>query len=248
MVQCSYVRTMQILSAFPNADLVSGTTLVDTTDLPWPGASFGVTPSADADHVERSFVLLAHTLNVERSDIRSLHQVHGASVRTFAECSLSPDGDALITDRPGEVIGVKIADCCAILIHDPVHKVVAAVHSGWRGTAQRILTATVERLQREWGSSAEECSLYLSACASGAVYEVGADVFDQLSPFCTPLDQRSDKWLFDNHAALVHEAQELGVRRGSIIVEEACTIRDQRFHSYRRDGERSGRCFAFIGL
>ena len=239
---------MKILPAFPDADITSGTTLVDTADLPWPGTSFGITPCAGADHVEASFALLAQALNVERSAIRSLHQVHGSAVRTFAESSQLCEGDALISDRPGEVIGVKIADCCAILIHDPVHRVVAAVHSGWRGTAQHVLTATMERLSQEWGSRAEDCSLYLSACASGAVYEVGRDVYDQLSPFCTPLDHSNDKWLFDNHAALLHEAEGLGVRRQSIIVEEACTITDARFHSYRRDRERSGRCFAFLGL
>lgn len=239
---------MKILPAFPDVGLVSGTTLVDTDDFPWPGASFGVTPCADAAHVEASFVLLAQSLNVERSAIRSLHQVHGSAVRTFAESSLECDGDALISDRPGEVIGVKIADCCAILIYDPVHRVVAAVHSGWRGTAQHILTATIERMAQEWGSRPEDCSLYLSACASGTVYEVGIDVYSQLASFCSPLDQKTDKWLFDNHAALSSEAESLGVPRGSILVEKACTITDLRFHSYRRDGERSGRCFAFIGL
>lgn len=239
---------VQILPAFNDQRVISGTTLVDVSTLPWPGASFGVTPVGDLAHVERSFTELALTIGVERTAIRSLHQVHGAAVRTFAESSVPCDGDALISDRPGEIIGVKIADCCAILLHDPTHRVVAAVHSGWRGTAQRILTATIDRLRQEWGCRPTDVQLYLSACASGRNYEVGTDVYNVHSAFCTPLDQQPGKWLFDNHAALISEAVTAGVPAGSIRREESCTMTDDRFHSHRRDGERAGRCFAFIGL
>lgn len=245
----SYVRIMvQILPALNDPRVISGTTLVDVSTLPWPGASFGVTPVGDSAHVDRSFQELAATIGVERKAIRSLHQVHGAAVRTFAESSVPCDGDALIADRPGEIVGVKIADCCAILIHDPRRHVVAAVHSGWRGTAQRIFTATIDRLMREWDCRPANLQLYLSACASGRNYEVGSDVYDVLSAFCTPLDQQNGKWLFDNHAALMSEAVSAGVPSGSIFRETSCTITDRRFHSHRRDGERAGRCFAFIGL
>lgn len=239
---------VQILPAFNDRHVISGTTLVDVSTLPWPGASFGVTPVGDLAHVERSFAELATTIGIERAAIRSLHQVHGADVRMFAESSVSCDGDAMISDRPGEIVGVKIADCCAILIHDPRRHVVAAVHSGWRGTAQRILTVTIDRLMREWGSRPIDLQLYLSACASGRNYEVGSDVYDVLSAFCTPLDQIHGKWLFDNHAALISEAVSAGVPAGSIFRETSCTITDRRFHSHRRDRERAGRCFAFIGL
>lgn len=239
---------VQILPAFNHQHVISGTTLVDVSTFPWPGVSFGVTPVGDAAHVERSFAELAQTIGVERAAIRSLHQVHGAAVRTFADSAVPCDGDALIADKPGQIVGVKIADCCAILVHDHKRRVIAAVHSGWRGTAQRILTVTIERLIREWDSRPTDLQLYLSACASGRNYEVGSEVYDVLSAFCTPLDQQPGKWLFDNHAALISEAVAAGVPMGSIAKEASCTITDMRFHSHRRDGERAGRCFAFIGL
>lgn len=239
---------VQILPAFLDDELISGTTLVDTTELPWPGASFGVTPSADRDHVERSFHALADTLHIPRGSIRSLRQVHGMAIQSLAHSDPEAEGDALISDRPGEVIGVKIADCCAILIHDPVTRVVAAVHSGWRGTAAGILPATIDRLVHDHGARPGDLRLYFSACASGRNYEVGEDVYRVLSEYCSPLSYNAGKWLFDNHAALRSQAQARGVDPAQITVEEACTIVDQRFHSYRRDGERSGRCFAFIGL
>lgn len=244
-----YVRVMlQILPAFHDETVVSGTTLVDTSALPWPGASFGVAASANADHVERSFGLLAQTLQVPRESIRSVRQVHGITIQPFANSTDDAEGDALIASRPGEIVGVKIADCCAILIHDPVKRIVAAVHSGWRGTAAGILPATLERLVSDHHCIPEELRLYLSACASGARYEVGEDVAALLPAYCSPLTNRPGKWLFDNHAALADQARSRGVLHTNISLEGACTIVDARFHSYRRDKERSGRCFAFIGL
>ena len=94
------------------------------------------------------------------------------------------EADGLISDLPGDVIGVKIADCLGILIYDPRQRVIAAVHSGWRGTHQNIVGEAVRTLCEGWGSTPGDLWVGLSPSASGRNYEVGTDVHDVLAPWC----------------------------------------------------------------
>ncbi|MFN5377979.1 MAG: laccase domain-containing protein, partial [Ignavibacteria bacterium] len=158
--------------AFDTVDMghgvIAGVTRVDTSMLPWPGASFGITPSADAGHVERSYEMLAETLGVQRNNIVTAQQVHGKTVVDVA-ARVSAAADSLVTAAQGVVVGVKLADCCGILLHDPTHRVVAAVHSGWRGTAQNIVAATIEHMQGAYGTNPASLRAHMSACASGSM-------------------------------------------------------------------------------
>lgn len=69
-------------------------------------------------------------------------QVHGDMTAVITSASTTReelDGyDALVTDRPGIAIGARTADCIPVLMYDPVHRAIAAVHSGWKGTIAKI--------------------------------------------------------------------------------------------------------------
>jgi YfiH family protein len=225
--------------------VIAGVTRVDTSMLPWPGASFGITPSADAGHVERSYEMLAETLGVQRNNIVTAQQVHGKTVVDVA-ARVSAAADSLVTAAQGVVVGVKLADCCGILLHDPTHRVVAAVHSGWRGTAQNIVAATIEHMQGAYGTNPASLRAHMSACASGSMYEVGQDVYDQLAAHCRPLP--NGKWTFDNHEAIYQQMLACGIAESNISSDSGCTMSDSTYHSFRRDKERSGRMLAFIGF
>lgn len=240
-----------IQPAFSGSDLISGMTLVATNTLPWPGASFSISESADAAHVERSYEALSIELGVPRDRIATVHQVHGRrcwEVGSVDACASarSEQADALVTALPGIVLGVKLADCCGVLLHDPVRHVVAAIHSGWRGTAEGISWHIVKLLASSYDSSPRNIQAWLSPCASGRVYEVGPDVHAVLGGYCQPLSE--GKWLFDNHRAIADQLASAGLQMQNIHVDPACTISNERYHSYRRDRGRSGRMLAFIGM
>ncbi len=242
---------IHIIPALPATELISGMTLVDDRELVWPGASFSISESAGAGHVERSYELLAASLNVPRRKIVTVHQVHGREVVCVDDAESTDSvrtlqADALITSHRGLVLGVKLADCCGVLVHDPVRHVVAAIHSGWRGTACGIAAHVVEQLSQRFESDPAELIAWLSPCASGSVYEVGRDVHDVLGGYCQPLDE--GKWLFDNHRAIVDQLLSAGLVPHNITVDDACTITDLRYHSYRRDKGLSGRMLAFVGM
>ena len=75
------------------------------------------------------------------------HQVHGDRVAVVTSAGTTREElegyDALVTDVPGVAIGARTADCIPVLMYDPVHKAVAAVHSGWKGTVVKIAAKTL---------------------------------------------------------------------------------------------------------
>ena len=81
------------------------------------------------------------------------HQVHGCVIREVTDPMTTWDElegvDALVTDVPGVAISVRTADCIPVLLYDPVHKAVAAVHDGWRGTVQHLSRKVVDFMHEQ---------------------------------------------------------------------------------------------------
>ena len=103
-----------------------------------------------------------------------MHGVAVKVVRTDGDIANSEERfDALVSDRANTLVGVKTADCVPILIGDPNTGSFAAIHSGWKGTAGKIVVRTVEKLQTEYGVSPGDMICAIGPCASGENYEVG---------------------------------------------------------------------------
>ena len=88
----------------------------------------------------------------------------------------APQGDALITREPGVLLVVQTADCIPILLADPKRQVIAAIHSGWRGTVRRIAAKTLGRMQMEFGTKPEDVIAALGPGIGQSCYEVGTEV------------------------------------------------------------------------
>ena len=224
--------------------------MVDSTELPWPGYSFAVTSASSEAEVARSYEVLAQSLGVPRTAIITVTQVHGSDsvVVEHDRPDTHVQADALLTNSPNWILGVKLADCCGVLLHDPVHHAIAAIHSGWRGTAQNIVAKVLTKMQAVYGTQPADLMAWLSPCASGSRYHVREDVVAVLGEFCTPTDDQTSLWTFDNHQAITTQLVRAGVPSASIQRDPACTMVDTRWHSHRRDGAKAGRMLAFIGL
>jgi len=191
----------------------------------------------------------------------AVKQVHGREIVTV----ISPpptrdpifwlgDADALVTAVPGVALGVRTADCAPILLFDPVARVVAAVHAGWRGAAQEIVRHTVVRMEREWGSRPIDLRAAIGPCISPARFEVGAEVRtafagypERLCP--SPAKEGQEKWLLDLPGVLLDQFRALGVPGNQVEWIGACTVGDAgRFSSYRREREASTRQWNIIQL
>lgn len=174
------------------------------------------------------------------------NQVHSANINIVkGDEGIVKESDALITREENIFLVVSIADCTPILLYDPMAKIIAAVHAGWRGTEQLITIAVVRRMI-SLGAKAENMYAFIGASASGANYEVGTEVATLFEKdYYTELP--NGKCLLDIKKANRDQLLIGGVPLDHIEINPRCTIPDLNLHSYRRDGKHSGRMFAVIG-
>lgn len=175
------------------------------------------------------------------------HQVHGAVVNQ-APMEPGTKGDALVTDQPGVPIGVFVADCVPLLLEDRKTGAVAAVHSGWRGTAQKAVVAAIEAMGDRYGTRPEDLVAAIGPSIRRCCYQVGSEVVEALGHFPEPgafVRREGAHSYLDLQEANRQLLEAAGV--GEVHVSGMCTHCDaEHFFSYRRDGERSGRMLGAI--
>ena len=115
--------------------------------------------------------------------LRQIHSdiVHVVGTAEFPHGEQAPKGDALITREPGVLLTIQTADCIPILLADTKQPAVAAIHSGWRGTAQRIAEKTLGRMQMEFGTHPQDVITALGPGIGGCCYEVGHKVVKEFT-------------------------------------------------------------------
>src|SRR5579863_5711841 len=106
----------------------------------------------------------------------SLKQIHSGIVLLGEQIGCAGEGDALVTARAGVPVSVRTADCYPILLADARHRVVAAVHAGWRGTAARIVIRTLQEMHRVYGTETTDIYTAIGPGIGACCYQVGADV------------------------------------------------------------------------
>lgn len=187
-----------------------------------------------------------------------VYQVHGIEVATVAEPwpdDQRPQADALVTDRPGVLLGIVTADCAPLLLADAEAGVVGAAHAGWRGALDGVAERTVEAMET-LGARRERIAAAVGPCIARASYEVdwsflerfiaadpGYEAFFVEGPGGRPH--------FDLEAFALARLAAAGLGRVEAIGEDTYAAED-RFFSFRRATHRGepayGRQISLIGL
>ncbi len=179
---------------------------------------------------------------------RSGHQVHGTTVlRHQGEgppgWTITEGVDGHVTDAPGILLLVTVADCIPVFLFDPVARVAGLMHAGWRGTAGGIFGVGLEMMSR-CGADVENTVMHCGVGICGGCYEVGSEVADALG-LATAGD--GGRVTVDLRARLVEEGSRAGIRKIS-VAPECSREREDRFFSHRRGGVGEGRMVAFLGM
>ena len=156
------------------------------------------------------------------------------------------DGDGLVTDRPGHGALVWTADCVPVLIAGA--DVVAAVHSGWRGSAADVVGAAVGVLEKTFGAAPRTLHAALGPSVCGRCYRVGPEVPAALGAFGLDEDRWRDGDHVDLRGFLSARLEALKVPAEQIETVGGCTVESADLASYRRDGEAAGRQWAMVYL
>lgn len=164
------------------------------------------------------------------------------------------DVDGLMTDRPGVTLCTQYADCVPLFFADPVRRVVATSHSGWKGTALRMGAETVRRMGEVYGSRPEDIIAGVGPSIGPCCFEVDTPVYKTFAAMpesgadCFTNDgggkYHLDLWKINRRILLA-----AGLEPEHITVTDLCTrCRPDVFWSHRALGKERGSLAAFIAL
>jgi len=214
--------------------------------------------------VRENYKRICNAINVDINKVTLSKQTHTTNVRIITKEDIGKgfskerdydDVDGIITNIKGVCLVTHYADCTPLLFCDPVKKVVATSHAGWRGTAGEIGRITVEKMKSEFGCNPKDIIAAIGPSICKNCYEVDSPVF---KPICEIpyIDKDTvfthkygDKYMFDlwetNRQILINS----GILPEHIDVTDLCTnCNPDIFHSHRFTGGQRGVLAALIAL
>lgn len=234
----------QILSDFPDINFGFSTKI----GLKRKGPFFfnmSMTVKDDKDIVNKNRNSFFNYFGLTYDNVVLQKQAHTDVITYVTSGGQIGESDALITDKPNIGLAISSADCTPIFIFDNKNKLIAGVHSGWRGTEKKILLKTVNILFKEFGSSPENIFVYIGPSISQKNYEVGPEVAELFNEKYTR--QKGNKYLLDVNCANYDMIIDSGIPENNIENSKLCSFNMKNLlHSYRRDGIQSGRALGLI--
>lgn len=215
------------------------------------GLNYGLNVPDNENIVIGNRIELLNHLGIINGTVAFPTQTHSCNIEIVTEqnkTSMFQNVDALITNTPNILIGVLSADCVPILLVDPVNKVVACAHAGWRGTVAEIVKHTISKMHNEFGSIAGNIVAGIGPSISAINYEVGEEVAAHFRSESKQklLNGKSciDLWI-ENKTQLI----EMGLSEQNISISKQCTYANSdKFYSARRDGITTGRLASVVVL
>ncbi len=201
--------------------------------------------------IDLSAAAVDHTLaEVARAggvdSVATMHQVHGHDVAWVEVAGTQPEADALLTDVVGLGLLVRVADCVPVVLAVPDEELVGVVHSGRPGLVAGVVPAAVDAL-RERGATRIEAWVGPRVC--GRCYELPAAMAAEVAD-AVPEARSTTSWgtpAADIGAGVVAQLTDRDVVVHDVGA-DLCTMEDERFFSYRREGDASGRFAALAVL
>jgi len=183
-------------------------------------------------------------------DVGFSKQIHSDIVNIYD--GTVKEGDALITKEKNVAIGVFTADCVPVLIYDKEKQVCAAIHSGWKGTYNRITAKTIEIMAKKYNCSMESLYVYIGPHIGGCCYQVGEELIEKFS-----LDEVYKGWdIIEENRLNLSKCIKAQCYNKGIILEHIydvnlCTFCSEekkavKLHSYRKLKGKSGRLLSLI--
>lgn len=199
--------------------------------------------------------------NFRFENIKYPIQTHTNKVCVLTEQNINNDFnevDGLITNLKNVALITQSADCQSILLYDPVNKVIGNIHSGWKGTLNKIIVNAINLMKSEYNCNPVNIEAYICPSIMNCCFEVDKDLvdsfkenFSDVDEFITLGDMKEgkQKYYIDTIELNKKVLTDLGFKKENIFSSNICTkCYHDTFHSYRYDGTSSGRNIALICL
>lgn len=211
-----------------------------------PGLNLGTNTNAPDSIIQKNLSLLFAELGWDIHQLATANQVHRSNIQIIEKPGIYENTDGLITKAKNLALGIRVADCAAVLIADPSSEVIGAFHAGWKGAAGNIIPKGIKKMI-SLGADTHQMVAYISPCISLENFEVGEEVATKFP------DEFIDRVSYikphvDLKAFILHQLTQGGLKKMSIEVDEGCTVEGDQFYSYRREHSLAGRMLGLIKL
>ncbi len=214
--------------------------------------TYGIGLNKDIENTNKVFEILANTFNFSKEDIIKTKQTHTNNIVEINDKEVSLENtDGIITDKKEKAILTSTSDCICFMLYDPQNKVIANIHSGWKGTSKRIIQNAISLMIKDY-----DCKVNNIICCIGPSlrkdhFLVNQDVVDifqnefynyiKKSPIIEETDltnQKGKQYKIDTILINKLMLKEMGVLKQNIIDSEICTMcENDKFFSYRIFGQ-----------
>lgn len=180
-----------------------------------------------------------------------LNQVHSDKIYEYKSSNYINDneGDAIITDEKAVIIGAFTADCVPVILVDEKKSIIAAIHSGWKGTYNSITKKTIKRLVEDYDVDPKNIKAFIGPHIRKCCYEVSEELKEQ---FVNKTNLAEEK-LFNGRnlnleMCIEDDLIKSSVEQKNIFTLQLCTCCEEKIklHSHRRTNGNSGRLFSFV--
>jgi YfiH family protein len=215
--------------------------------MPW-GLNLSYSVGDTNENVQQNRSLFFGNLGISLSSIATQTQMHSNKVLRISAPGHFENNDAFITNEKNIFLCVTIADCYPVFLFDAKKNVIASIHSGWRGTINGIVQSTLALMNKEFLSLPKNIYCFIGVGAGKCCYEVQNDVASQFEPKYL-VQNDATHYFLDLQACIKNILMKGGIPEDNIETTSHCTIHQpDLFHSYRREGNRSGRMVGVIGM
>ncbi len=222
---------------------------------PFKSLNIGINSGDDQKTVDKNRDIIRRAMGIK--SFVFLNQVHKDSIKVLKkdEMALSKKklfkietytADAIITDIKDVSLVIQVADCQAVMLYDLKNKVIANIHSGWRGSIKNIIGKTVDKMIFVFGCQPEHIMAGISPSLGPCCSEF-VNYTDEIPPvFWTYKNQ--DKDYFNFWEMSLDQLMEKGLKKENIKNMEICTkCNTERFYSFRGE-KKTGRFASVISM
>lgn len=234
---------------------------VSTGDAAKMNLSFN--KDTNPDNVKKNFEILCGAVGIDTKNLVLSHQTHTSNVLIVdkSHCGTGitkpsfQDVDGMITNQSGVALVTQYADCTPLLLCDPVKRVIATSHAGWRGTVKLIGKVTVEKMIREFGCNPKDIIVGIGPCIGQCCYEVDDPVYNEFKKIDFLdfskifINKENGRYMLDLVEANKQILINSGVLPQNIDANDICTCcNHEDLHSHRATQGKRGNLAAIIEL
>ena len=243
------IITFPIFEDHPELFCVFSTRIGGFSENEYSTMNMGLTSGDNIDTVRKNRKHWFNTLSIDEKNLAIPKQIHSAFVKKVTKPGIYEDTDGLYTDNHEMFLSVQTADCLPVFLYEPEKKIIAIVHAGWQGSLKGIILEMLDHLENDCAIQTTKLKIAIGPGIQSTCFEVREDVYSKFPSEFLSKHEDIEKRYLNLQSFIKNQFNSRGVLEKNIYIDSTCTHCDEeRYYSYRRDKNHSGRMMGIISL